>query len=79
MIVVSDYLISDIFAKTTGLNNAAKVWAKDGNLIVNIFQWLFEGIMVDHKHKDGIAKLIDGEFQMFCHHQRLVNSYSNRR
>ena len=65
IVVVSDFLVSTILAKKTRLNNAAKTWAQDGNLIIDIFQWLFDGIIIEHEQKNGIGQLIDSEFQMF--------------
>lgn len=44
-----------------------------GNLIVDTFQRLFEGVTVDDEHEEGIALLIDSEFEMFRHYLLLVN------
>lgn len=75
--VVSDELIKAILEEATGLDNAGSLWEKDGNLIVDMFGWLFEGITVDGQHEEGITSLIDDEFEMYRHYLRLVNGRPN--
>ena len=78
MAVLSDDLVGAVLAEITKLGNAAMVWKEEGNLIVDMFGWLFEGVVVDDQQEDGIAPLIDYEFQMYRHHLRNVNGKPNR-
>ena len=76
--MLSDDLVGAVLAETIKLGNAAIVWEEEGNLIVNMFGWLFEGVVMDDQQEDGIAPLINHEFQMYRHHLQNVNGKPNR-
>ena len=53
-------------------------WDKEGTLTIpGMFSWLETGVTVDGHYERGVKHLIDHEWSMYLHHQRLINNESN--
>lgn len=55
-----------------------ETWQQDGNLVIDMFTWLWHGIDVDGGHESGVGDLIDTELMMYEHHQGKLNGHGNR-
>ena len=52
-------------------------WGDDGNVILDLFSFLWSGISTETESELGIGNLIDEEFRMYRHHQRLIDGKPN--